>query len=464
MNKYTRLFFALLLATLFHFFAGQASACSCRFGGGAPCEEYWRVDAVFAGRVVGASEITVDEGAYKSQMRAIRLAVEQAFRGGVEEVETEVITGTGGGDCGYGFKMGERYMVYAYRGEKDHKLYTSICSRTRPLAKAAEDLDFFRELAGTRDPSGSVFGRVVKRNYQWKEGENVFLPVTNVDVTIEGAEKKYETRTDAQGRFRVGRLPPGAYKAKLKVPEGLTDERLKDEGSRVLESEVKVMAHGCAETEFYLDSDTRVAGRVVDATAQPVAGLKVEMRPAPNNRNNYSSLLYAQTDAEGRFEFKVVPPGDYILGFRIIGSSTEDPLPYARVYYPGVTTRAQAGVVSVKEGERVRGLELRLMPRLEEVNLEGVVVWPDGRPVPEAGVTVSLFEEGEMTTYKSLKTDERGRFSLKVLSGATYRASAALSLASGGYVQSKWTEFQAAPGAEPLKIVLEAEPRKPAGR
>jgi hypothetical protein len=464
MNKPARLLFVLLLMTLLHCFGSRASACDCRFGGGAPCEEFWRVDAVFTGRVVGSSQITVDEETYKRTERVVRLAVERSFRGDVEQVETEVLTGLGDADCGYAFRLGERYIVYAHRNEKNHKLYTSICTRTRPLARAADDLAFIRELATTRDSAGSIFGRVVRRNYQWKEGEDVIRPIADVEVVVEAGDEKYEMRSDAQGRFRVSGLQPGNYRVKLKVPQGLTSESLKDDRSRLLEGEVTVVARGCVETEFHLEPDTRVSGRVIDATGQAVARMRLEMRPAPNNRNNYSAILYAYTDAEGRFEFKTVPPGSYLLGFRLTSNSSGEPLPYARLYYPGVTTMAQAGVIRVQEGECLRDLELRLLPRLEEINLEGLVVWEDGRPAPGAGVTVSLFEEGAMTMYNVLKADERGRFTVKVFNGASYRLNASLQTASGSAAHSKWIDVQPAAGAAPVKLVLSTETEKPVNR
>jgi hypothetical protein len=49
-----------------------------------------------------------------------------------------VVTGRGGGDCGYRFEVGARYLVFAY-GD-DAKLETNICQRTKELAQAAEDL------------------------------------------------------------------------------------------------------------------------------------------------------------------------------------------------------------------------------------------------------------------------------------------------------------------------------------
>jgi hypothetical protein len=47
-------------------------------------------------------------------------------------------TGGGGGDCGYGFAAGEIYLVYAF--ERAGRLYTTICTRTRLVRDAAEDL------------------------------------------------------------------------------------------------------------------------------------------------------------------------------------------------------------------------------------------------------------------------------------------------------------------------------------
>jgi 5-hydroxyisourate hydrolase-like protein (transthyretin family) len=462
MNKLWRLFFILCVACLSHSFGGEAAACSCRFGGGAPCEEYWRADAVFSGRVVGSSQITVGEGEDKHPERLVRLTVESSFRGGVEGAETEVITGWGGGDCGYEFKMGGRYLVYAYRGEQDQKLYTSICSRTRQLSEAADDLTFIREVANSTDTTGSIFGRVVKRNYQWKEGEDVFKPIANAELVLEGQGKRVEMRSDAEGRFRFASLKPGPYKVRLKIPEGLTDESLDDESRRTVEGDASVTARGCDETAFYLESDTRVTGRVLDATGQPVPNLRLEMRPAPNNRNNYNSLRFAQTDAEGRFSFKTVPPGSYLLGFRIISSqSNEETLPFPRAYYPGVPTRELAGVVRVEEGEQLKGLEFRLPPRLTEVNLEGVVVWEDGRPAAGASVNVSLLEEGEMTTYRYVKADERGRFTFKAFDGATYRVSATAQTSAGQTAMAKWVDFQAAPDTKPLRLVVAPEAEKP---
>ncbi|MDX6614168.1 MAG: hypothetical protein QOD75_3354 [Blastocatellia bacterium] len=53
--------------------------------------------------------------------------------------EVIVMTGRGGGDCGYRFAVGARYLVYAY-GSDVTNLNTNICQRTALYADAADDL------------------------------------------------------------------------------------------------------------------------------------------------------------------------------------------------------------------------------------------------------------------------------------------------------------------------------------
>src|SRR5262245_4725235 len=135
-------------------------ACTC--GRSLPCEGYWQVEAVFIGTVKEVSQIELEEdlGGSKSkfQHRVYQFAVNQSFRG-VTTPEIGVIMGIT--SCGYVFEVGQQYLVYGYRHNiKKELLTTSICTRTRPIRDAAEDLEYIQGLSKSR-PGGSIFGEIV---------------------------------------------------------------------------------------------------------------------------------------------------------------------------------------------------------------------------------------------------------------------------------------------------------------
>src|SRR5688572_25515685 len=123
----TFLKFAFLLA-LGLFSATEASACYCMFGGGAVCQENWNASAVFVGTVIDSKIIDVKRGDFDSKQRLVRLSLDEMFRG-VEGAQVEIVTGLGGGDCGFDFKQAQQYLVYGI--ESEGKLYTGSCTPTK---------------------------------------------------------------------------------------------------------------------------------------------------------------------------------------------------------------------------------------------------------------------------------------------------------------------------------------------
>ena len=59
----------------------------------------------------------------------------------------------GAGDCGFPFEAGQAYLVYAYEDADDDLLAAWLCTRTRPLEYAQDDLEFLGE--------GQIPGRAV---------------------------------------------------------------------------------------------------------------------------------------------------------------------------------------------------------------------------------------------------------------------------------------------------------------
>jgi hypothetical protein len=126
----------------------KAWACSCT-SGQSPEIAYREAKAVFLGRVhrlelmIGKDEITPQgvECVFEvfEVLKGEALASQSSSRRLVK-----VSTGTGGGDCGVQFSLGQFYLVYAY-GEAT--LETNICIRTKEFTRAAEpELNDLRRL------------------------------------------------------------------------------------------------------------------------------------------------------------------------------------------------------------------------------------------------------------------------------------------------------------------------------
>ena len=75
-----------------------------------------RLPSLFAGRVTQVSELSIPDKTGKNdyvyRYQLVRFDVEENFRG-QQRKSIEVTTGQGGGDCGFHFRTGERYLVYA---------------------------------------------------------------------------------------------------------------------------------------------------------------------------------------------------------------------------------------------------------------------------------------------------------------------------------------------------------------
>src|SRR5688572_27410190 len=76
-----------------------ATACSCP-DVGPPCQSFWEQPVVFSGRVDEVKRVRPDGHYFQVQ---VRFSVLSEYRGNVGTT-VELITGSGGGDCGYNFE------------------------------------------------------------------------------------------------------------------------------------------------------------------------------------------------------------------------------------------------------------------------------------------------------------------------------------------------------------------------
>ena len=199
----------------------KAEACDCSQPG-PPCTATAKTPVVFAGRVTQISEILIPMGTGTNRAsypyHLVRFDVEENFRG-PERKSIEVTTGMGGGDCGFSFRTGERYVVYAGDAPNIGRLYTGICTRTSPVSEAGADLEFLRRLG---DPSrgAGVEGTILELVRDPKTNDVTTRGMMQgVRVVVESSGKHWDATTDAGGWFRVWGLPPGDYTVKAVLPK-----------------------------------------------------------------------------------------------------------------------------------------------------------------------------------------------------------------------------------------------------
>ena len=121
--------------------ASTSLACTCMHLRGDPAAGFAAASAVFAGKVIDITEGESSPLAPWLKTLAVKFRVEKSWKLVRKDVVT-VFTVNTSSLCGFPFSVGERYLVYAHG--LGTALSTDICTRTRLLLDAQEDLDYLR--------------------------------------------------------------------------------------------------------------------------------------------------------------------------------------------------------------------------------------------------------------------------------------------------------------------------------
>lgn len=380
-------------------------SCSCS-GPGAPCQAAGLAAAAFTGTVlnitdqpaqflpaensgpIAASRRTNGTPVLLSpSARVVRLQVRDVLSGvPVGQTQIEIVTGLGDADCGYRFQVGTDYVVYAYQ-DGQGRLATGICTRTRPLTEAAEDLAYFRKVAGAA-PLGEL------RVLTGSPGAGK----SGVTISAEGARGRFVTQTDAAGVATFPQVEPGEYAIHQESDGDLPDD-----------PKVQVRAKGCV--DVVLLRTLRLVGRVTTKEGLPAARIEVEAQSSSGKLE-----ASAMTDAQGKYELRVSRPGVYHLGVNLSHTPTRD-TPYPRWFFPGTENQSSAAVIDFSGKPDIRNYDFALPDRQREREIEGIVLRSDGTPAPLARLFVL---DGAQNTVTFETPDPTGHFRLRVFAGIPY--------------------------------------------
>jgi hypothetical protein len=137
----------VIIIAILAFGVDSAFACSC-IGEESVQQARKRADAVVVGTVVAVERLEVSYPGLLTHFpiyaNRYTVLVEHTFKGRNAADTIIIVTGQGGGDCGYQFEVSKRYVIYGSRdngaGESPWAekpvtgrgiYWTSICTRTR---------------------------------------------------------------------------------------------------------------------------------------------------------------------------------------------------------------------------------------------------------------------------------------------------------------------------------------------
>jgi carboxypeptidase family protein len=387
-----------------------SEGCSC-VTGIPPCQTVWNATGVVEATVTAIDSVEsapMWDGGPPMRERRVRLQNVQARIGNGTD---EVVTGFGGGDCGYDFTVGTRYLIVFHRRPTDGKMTASICSPTQPASWPSAFRSYLDGLS-TPSPGATVSGKVwlLRGAVDFSGQRNEPLP--GVQVRLNGPVQQ-QAQSGRDGEFRFERLPAGDYTLVSELPSG------RGELSPIRPSTLTLPnTHACGAVTLTTAVNGRIEGTVVDETGRPVPDASINLRPAELRRAGQMEYRFGKTGPDGTYWFDQLPPGRFVVGVNL-SRGPHRASPFA-ITYARLASGATPDVVELASGAR-QPLAPIIVRRLAPVLVAGEVRLEDGRLV--AGATLSAKPAGERPVNLidwSGKTAEQGTFVAELLQDVTY--------------------------------------------
>ena len=400
--------------------SSRADACTC--GAVRPCESYARAQVVFIGRVVKTETVnsagplpsTAISTTLTEATRAAHFKIDEAFLG-IDKAEVAIFGEAT--TCDYPFEQGEQYLVYAYRSDDGKTLHTNMCAGTALLSESRASVAYLRGLKNR--PPGSVFsGRIGEEYYNFRKQQFDGRPAPRALVILESSARVSRARSNAKGEFAIEGLAGGRYKVRTDPAANYSSVNVMAEQPQ-WEWEIDIPDHGCVNNWFTIRPQEEISGQLtgIDHTDQ----LWVDIRFADRKNTDRNRFPQAKVDAQGRFKFSFLYPGKYVIGFNLTSGPHRD-YPYPELYYPGVTNRSQAKVITAGRG-RIEVISFPVPKRVSERAIEGVAVWPNYQPAANVWIELVNPRTGHRDG-NGVQTDKEGRFSIAGMEGQSYGVSA----------------------------------------
>jgi hypothetical protein len=247
--------------------------------------------------------------------------------------------------------------------------------------------------------------------------------------------------SDAQGRFRFDRVPPGSYLAEVSrpgVPTIQYGQRLLGQPGTPIDIRENATVNGI---DFVLATGTAIAGAIWDEYGEPVQGaairaLQIQRVDGRSVAMPVPGIQMRMSDDRGGYRLFGLLPGKYLVVADIDGVSVPGVQAarggYAPSFYPGVTSALYALPVALDRGDAI-GVDFSFQSD-PAAHVAGTVRDSTGAPV-HGGVLMAVSQRSGsiMLEPKLAMTSADGAFAFENVPPGDYVVQAVSQLA--GYVR-----------------------------
>lgn len=422
-----------ILAVIFvSFLLKSVFACTCSLGNIPPCVAFERSDVVFIGKLQSQSDL-LNNSKFPPTVTGY-FEIQKTFKGNPsDKVKLRIPSG----DCGYSFREGEIYFIYAYKNAEDGVLEIKRCDRSRHISKAGSDIEYVKSL-DSPSPFQSIMGEILGLSPEDLEKTKVTVNSDNETITDQiNKDGFFNLKPKYTGQFRI--VIDFPLKLEISIT-GNPDVQIEERGSRTLLTyNVFLAKNKCSYRMFFgkkQDKTTKasIKGKLADENGNPIPKIEVYLYPN-TDRQDFQENDYklAKTDNDGNFLFNQLRLGEYFVGLNL-GRTPELNTPYPQLFFSDNKVSVERKEVEFNGNQNLDLGILRLPPKLVKRQITGKLFWGDGSPVTRKDPSTEaspIFYLVDPISYKLISSfnengertkeiDDEGNFSFLVYEGYEY--------------------------------------------
>jgi protocatechuate 3,4-dioxygenase beta subunit len=254
------------------------------------------------------------------------------------------------------------------------------------------------------------------------------------------------TRTDANGRYRVGGLAAGQYQISAVAPALALAESTWSTNVFFGMGKVVVLttAEDVDDIDIKLVKGAVITGRITDADEKPVVEQRVNLQLLDQSGNTtrqfetFVSYQMSMTDDRGVYRIYGLPAGRYRVS---VGSSdsgytsTNNHVVYPLTFYGASNDPNKATIVELQEGGEASNIDIRVGRAGNSFTATGRVVDDNGQPIPGVRIMWGPSRENQPFFGGSIgaPTSSRGEFRIEGLERGRYGVSISAALDNSSY-------------------------------